>query len=101
MTPEELKYAASVMLAAAEGKKIQYRSKGEIHEQWGETRPSWNWDLFDYRIAPEPRKPREWKVWEPESLEQVLEISNFALGIHSPDKKRKVIRVREVLPEES
>lgn len=57
MTPEQLREAAAVMLAAAEGKPLQVRcaEAGEI--SWRNIEAgSWNWDRFEYRIKPEPRK---------------------------------------------
>lgn len=62
MTKEETKQAAEIMLAFAEGKKIQVKNKDE--NKWFDftkyTNPTWNFDDFDYRIAPE-RKYRPFK----------------------------------------
>lgn len=50
MTPEETKAAAEVMLAWAEGKKVEFRSIGG--GAWHETgNPVWEWKRFEYRIA--------------------------------------------------
>lgn len=61
MTPEQLREAAAVMLAAADGKKIEHREYE--HEPWRDSGSlhlhiSWNWNRFQYRIKPEPRKVR-------------------------------------------
>ena len=60
MTPEQLREAAAVMLAAADGKKIERRWKQGSERAW-EEKPSfhhWNFDNIEYRIKPEPRKAR-------------------------------------------
>ena len=54
MNNEELRNAASVMLAAAESKPIEYRRR-TTHSKWqkfdeGES-PSWLWEDVDYRVA--------------------------------------------------
>ena len=59
MTPEQLREAAAVMLAASEGKAIQQREYGD--DPWRDlgsllVHISWNWNRFQYRIKPEPRK---------------------------------------------
>lgn len=49
MTNDELKAAAAVMLAAAEGKPIQLL----VNAKWLDTHsPSFNWQATDYRIKP-------------------------------------------------
>lgn len=56
MTREESKKAAEVMLAYAEGKKIEYKVRGG--EEWhpiGELEtPQFGWNSKEYRIAQEP-----------------------------------------------
>ena len=57
MTPEQLREAAAVILAAAGGKKIEQRWR-QGTEPWAEN-PSfthWNFDIIEYRVKPEPRK---------------------------------------------
>lgn len=62
MTKEETKMAAEIMLAFAEGKKIQVKNKDE--KEWFDftksINPTWNFEDFDYRIAPD-RKYRPFK----------------------------------------
>lgn len=56
MTPEELRDAAAVMLAAADGKQVQLRTRGvQYSTEWKDcVCPNWNWHDFDYRVKPEP-----------------------------------------------
>ncbi len=50
-----------VVQAHKEGKKIEIRMNSGIGDNWHvDGRPRWNFPEFDYRVAPEPRKPREW-----------------------------------------
>ena len=53
MTTEEIRDAAKVMEAYANGKKIQFR-KG-INEWINTPYPLFNWDKFTYRVKPEPK----------------------------------------------
>ena len=56
MTREELKEAAKVMEAYANGKKIQCNYNCQDNEGWVDTdNPSFNWDKYAYRIKPEPK----------------------------------------------
>lgn len=62
MTPEQLRSAAAVMLAAADGKKIEWRMRFGGINVWHDREPGeaapFDWDGFEYRIKPEPRKVR-------------------------------------------
>lgn len=61
MTLEETRQAAAVMLAYAEGKPIQWRDAEDESDQWEICEiPLWNWDVWEYRVAPE-----RWagKIW--------------------------------------
>lgn len=57
-----LKEKIAVMQAALEGKAIQCRLDSGTDLPWrtSDCVPdlSWNWDVFDYRIAPKPTKKR-------------------------------------------
>ena len=56
MLIEELKEAAKVMEAYANGKKIQCNYNCQDNEGWVDTdNPSFNWDKYVYRIKPEPK----------------------------------------------
>lgn len=61
MTKEQLKHAAEVMLAAAEGKRIECYCKHICgSKEWNSADlPVWNWEDFDYRIAPNQPTPKE------------------------------------------
>ena len=64
MLIEELKEAAKVMEAYANGKKIQCNYNRQDNEGWVDTNnPSFNWDKYAYRIKPEP-KYRPFKTQE-------------------------------------
>lgn len=53
MTREEIKDAAKVMEAYANGKKIQFLDE---YNKWIDvTNPSFNWSIYTYRIKPEPK----------------------------------------------
>ena len=56
MTIEEIKEAAKVMEAYANGKKIQCNDNHLGNGEWVTTdNPSFNWDKYAYRIKPEPQ----------------------------------------------
>ena len=53
MTREEIKDAAKVMEAYANGKKIQFLDE---YNKWIDVaNPSCNWSIYNYRIKPEPK----------------------------------------------
>jgi hypothetical protein len=61
MDAEETKAAAAVMIAWAEGNKIQYKSKSSQRDIWTYvSEPIWDFDYLDYRIAPEPIEVEVW-----------------------------------------
>jgi hypothetical protein len=67
MTPEETKTAAAVMLAHANGAKVQWRYEikdGSVSSDWAYLEnPSWNFESYYYRLALTP-KLRPWKPEE-------------------------------------
>ena len=64
MTREEIKEAAKVMEAYANGKKIQCNDNHLGNGEWVTTdNPSFNWDKYAYRIKPES-KYRPFKTQE-------------------------------------
>ena len=64
MTIKEIRNAAKVMEAYANGKKIQCNYNCQDNEGWVDTdNPSFNWDKYAYRIKPEP-KYRPFKTQE-------------------------------------
>lgn len=65
MTDDEI---LTVVQAHKEGKKIECKGRHLSHpmipkwNEWTDSNPHWNFAEFDYRVAPEPRKPREWNI---------------------------------------
>ena len=56
MTKEEIKEAAKVMEAYANGKKIQCNDNHLCNGEWVTTdNPSFNWDKYAYRIKSQPK----------------------------------------------
>lgn len=54
MTVQEIREAANVMEAHANGNKIQYNDNRLGNGEWVTTdNPSFNWDKYTYRIKPE------------------------------------------------
>jgi hypothetical protein len=98
----ELDRRIAVMQAYRDGKPIQTRADGGewYVRHYG---PKWNWAVHDYRIAPEPRKPRElWAIFPFRS--------GYARIIAAPTKLvamtdclveagDEVVHMREVLPD--
>ncbi len=94
MTDEEI---IAVVQAHREGKPIQWRRLIEReHGCWSSLNQKdyarWNFYEFRYRVAPEPRKPREWIVgvtpdrhitsWRPDLM---------------PHEVTETIQVREII----
>ncbi len=84
MTDDEI---LEVVQAHKDGKRI------EVYEgaSWKicAFQPPWNFGMFDYRVAPEPRKPREWWICpnpKHEGFDFAYSSGNYPL-----------IRVREVI----
>ena len=71
MTKDELRKAAAVMLAAAEGKTIQYKD----NSKWV-TKPTnemkFNWEMNEYRIKPNTIKYRLALCLQPESMKHII-----------------------------
>ena len=73
MTIEEIRNAAKVMEAYANGKKIQFLDE---YNNWIDvTNPSFNWSIYNYRIKPKP-KYRPFKSQE-ECWNEMHKHSNF------------------------
>jgi hypothetical protein len=90
--------AIAVIEAHRDGKEIEarYRNRPQLTNQWTECTDgtSWNFDFFEYRIKPEPPKPREW--WLVMSGDEPIAIRDCQLP---PDSKYQPrVHVREVLP---
>ena len=61
MTTEETRQAAEVMLAFAEGKKIELRSHN-MGGKWipATPEPTWSWHTVEYRVVTEPWAAKIW-----------------------------------------
>ena len=84
MTVQEIREAAKVMEAYANGKKIQCNDNRLGNGEWVTTdNPSFNWDKYAYRIKPEP-KYRPFKGQE-ECWNEMLKHNPFG-WVKSKDK---------------
>jgi hypothetical protein len=88
MTDDEI---VAVVQAHKEGKQIQLRCSN-IPEWTNVVRnePRWNFEFIEYRVAPEPRKPREWTVFVTPD-KQIISWNNGTVDAYG------LIRVREVM----
>ena len=92
MTNQEI---IEILVAHSNGKQIQIRKMGTQQGfrdgKWYDVEnPRWNFEDNDYRVAPEPPKPREW--W--------LDQSGIALRVWNENEKFRpsnLIHVREVI----
>ena len=101
----------AVVQAHKEGKKIEHRLKNPLDgqpEDWIEIPSSgWIWNFLerDYRVAPEPRKPREWWLvrgsegWRVHEDDLPSGYKPFSANFETSGKivPHQVIRVREVI----
>ena len=46
----------AVMLAADEGKPIQFRNRNRVCDWLNTSKPTWDWVTCDYRVKPEPKR---------------------------------------------
>ncbi len=90
MTDNEI---IAVVTAHKEGKKIEERFSGFPENEWSiTTQPMWNFVKRDYRIALDPRKPREfWAEIYPSGGGQIFTSRNQLT------QGGELIRVREVI----
>jgi DNA polymerase III delta prime subunit len=92
----------AVLTAAKAGKQIQIRSnygyKTELHWSDRDNNITWNFELFDFRVKPEPR---EWWIVQSKieenfnvhAFRDLRSAENYNLGYWG----EKPIKVREVL----
>lgn len=83
----------AVLRAAKEGKVIQFTSNRRIEDWQSGQRLGFNFDDFDYRVKPEPPKPREWDL----RGEHVYEVGGAGSINALVNVGHDHIRVREVL----
>ena len=98
MTPDQM---IAVIQAHKEGKDIEVKREYEGSNFWClTTHPTWDFTTFDYRIKPEPRKPREWWAVYCDKHRGPLR-GSLEDARHDRDwKSEPIVHVREVLPEE-
>jgi hypothetical protein len=99
----ELNRRICVMIAFRDGRPIEAISKEYENDNWQQTKyPSWNWLKADFRIAPEPRKPREcWVIFplnypHPRVIGGATKIDAMLSAVEGGDE---VVHMREVLPD--
>lgn len=92
----------AVIAADRDGKIVEARSYPDFGpgNPWTECtdEPSWNFDEVEYRIKPEPPKPREWWIHVPVVHASTRDIFPCPQS-YVPDGEKE-IHVREVLPDE-
>lgn len=93
MSPDEM---IAVIAAHRDGKRIEMRDNNPTHErQWVDACPAllWNFSNWEYRIKPEPPKPREWwALVEPNGT-----ITNSMPYYPGTTAVGRLVHVREVL----
>ena len=90
----------AVVQAHKEGKQIECRPRAGQQDDWTKADPIWNFPFYDYRVKPEPPKPREW--WLNEYDFQAFFGPHPTLEAAIAGKTNGYLRsihVREVLPE--
>ena len=90
MTIEEIRNAAKVMEAYANGKKIQFLDE---YNNWIDvTNPTFNWSIYIYRIKPEP-KYRPFKNQE-ECWNEMHKHSNFGwIKGNTTGEYKQIVRI--------
>lgn len=100
MNAEETKRAAQVMIAAADGKKIQFRFRNLIdgwHDLVFET-AAWDWAVHEYRIKPEPLEgwvnvyPKATPEWRVGGVHETKASADMCAG----SDRLRCVKMREV-----
>lgn len=93
MTREETRQAAEVLLAYANGKRIESAIKGG--DGWSvNENPHWDFETYEYRIAPD-QEELKMKHYRPYTMEEFVE----DMAIHEPlIKIEDAVRKQYVLP---
>jgi hypothetical protein len=104
MSERRLADMLMVMDVALRGERVQYVRRN-IQDAWKDIPPGfteWNWALYDYRVAPEPRKPRECYAVFSDGSEHVRMFAhrdrNEASAHYRVLGGDEVVHMREVLP---
>jgi len=88
MTREGSKEAAKIMLAHANGKKIEFRWRGSSNWMEMDGNPNWNWEGYQYRI-----KPQQTSI--PATEEEIVLVKGV---VFIKDKKTNIIEPTFVYP---
>lgn len=96
----------AVIEAHKEGKPIQFRGIKPPNICGWETlttEPSFDFWTYEYRVVPEPRKPREWWIYlcETDSIIEYSPMTRAQQELSKCGKCKEIIRVREVLEDDS
>jgi hypothetical protein len=100
MNQDEAKRILPLIQALADGKVIQHRCKENPSGQWFDCSglPVAD-DLFEFRIKPDPPKPREWYLLINKygAIDSAFEwMSDHVIG-RADDLSLSIIQVREVI----
>ncbi len=94
MTDDEI---IAVVQAHKEGKAIQTRSHFHPLEGWQTCNPIWDFYQNEYRVAPEPRKSREWHVHVIRGSSVFGDCEMLTSFPADQSTVKETIRVREVI----
>jgi hypothetical protein len=101
MSPNEM---IAVIQAHKDGKRLQYRLQDSgLGGPWKDTPddPMFAFNVSDYRVKPEPPKPREWWIcYDHDPGESGAIICSVRQNEPLRSTIRKQVHVREVLPEQ-
>jgi hypothetical protein len=98
MDRERAKELLPIIQAFAEGQTIEWRYKNTT--QWYVAQgPTWAHEGVEYRIKPEPPKPREWWINEYASRMDAYDSREWA-DHYSTRGRIRCIHVREVLDDD-
>lgn len=96
MTHDEM---ITVIQAHRDGKVLEACDAGTGQWTWCRQPPSWDFREYDYRVKPEPTKPREFWICYDKDSNLMLEDSNPRIYSREQElsSRRAQIHVREVL----
>lgn len=94
MTRDEAREAARVMLAYANGAEVEgiYVNPQSMGKHFHTDIPSFNWQVFNYRVKREPRV-----LWVGEQADGVLMATNFTDKLECEMKYSRAVKMQEVL----
>lgn len=84
-----------VMQAYLDGKTIECRSELEAKLGWVEvSEPKWNWTACEYRIKPDPKRPRTWEEFcethPPLTKEYYIDSQSY-IATHNKNERNPII----------